>query len=304
MKALRVHAWGEPPRLEHLPPPARSAGRSLVRIHAASVGHIDHTIWGGRFALRPPLPYVPGTEASGVVIESERLAAGTRVWLRGAGLGTRGDGTWREIADVPDAALGVLPDEVPHEVGAAFFSPCTAAWSALHDVAAWRPGERVLVTGAGGAVGSIVLQLAREAGAAVHAVVTQGARPLPPEVPVVRVEDLQPDADLLIDTVGGGVLPQALRGVAPGGRAVLVGYTAGREPPLDLAELMLRDVSLLPLNMVRREAAARAQAPQLLARLADGRLRLAIDTYPLEDGPGLLAGLDRRRGRGRPVLLF
>ena len=304
MKALRVHGWGEPPRLEDLPAPARSAGRALVRIRAASVGHIDHTIWGGRFALRPPLPYVPGTEASGVVLDSERLAAGTRVWLRGAGLGTRGDGTWREVADVPDAALGTLPDEVPHELGAAFFSPCTAAWSALHELGAWRPGERVLVTGAGGAVGSVVLQLAREAGAAVHAIVTPGSRPLAPDVPALRVEDLQPEADLLVDTVGGAVLPQALRGVAPGGRAVLVGYTAGRAPPLDLAELMLRDVALLPLNMVRREAAARARAPELLARLADGRLRLAVDTYPLEQGPRLLAELDRRRGRGRPVLML
>ena len=304
MKALRVHGWGEAPRLEDLPVPARGAGRALVRIKAASLGHIDHTIWGGRFALRPPLPYVPGTEASGVVIESERLPAGRRVWLRGAGLGTRGDGTWREVADVPEAALGELPDEVPHELGAAFFSPCTAGWSALHELGAWRAGERVLVTGAGGAVGSIVVQLAREAGTTVHAVVTPGSRPLAPDVPAVRIGDLQPEADILIDTVGGAVLPQALRGVAPGGRAVLVGYTAGREPPLDLAELMLRDVSLLTLNMVRREAAARARAPELLARLADGRLRLAVETCPLEEGPRVLTELQERRGRGRPVLML
>lgn len=304
MKGFRVHGWGEPPRLEELPAPSRGAGRALVRIHAASVGHIDHTIWGGRFALHPDLPYVPGTEAAGVVIESERRPAGMRVWLRGAGLGTRGDGTWREVADVPEAALGALPDEVPYELGAAFFSPCTAAWSALHDLGGWRPGERVLVTGAGGAVGSIVLQLAREAGAAAHAVVTRDSRRLAPEVAAIPIEDLRPDADILVDTVGGGVLPQALRGVAAGGRAVLVGYTAGREAPLDLAELMLRDVSLMPLNMVRREAAARARAPELLGRLADGRLQLSIETYAFEEGPRVLTELNRRRGRGRPVLML
>ena len=304
MKALRVHAWGEPPRFEELPPPTRSMGKSLVRVHAASVGHIEHTIWGGRFALRPPLPYVPGTEAAGVVLEGERFAPGTRVWLRGAGLGTRGDGTWREVADVPDAALGLLPDPVEFPLGAAFFSPCTAAWCALHDLGQWRNGETVLVTGAGGAVGSVVLQLAREAGANVQALVTPGSRALAADVPQVGVDDLRPNAALLIDTVGGPVLPQALRGVAPGGRAVLVGYAAGREPPLDLAELMLRDVALLPLNMVRREAAARARAPELLDRLADGRLRLAVETHPFEQAVELLPQLDRRRGGARPVLVL
>ncbi len=304
MKALRVHAWGEPPQVDDIPAPARTPGRALVRMHAASVGHIEHTIWGGRFALRPPLPYVPGTEGAGVVLESERFAPGPRVWLRGPGLGTRGDGTWREVADVPEAALGEIPDGVPFELAAAFFSPCTAAWSALHDLGQWRAGEGVLVTGAGGAVGSIVVQLAREAGAPVHAVTTPGSRPLGADVPQVAVGQLQPEAALLVDTVGGDVLPQALRGVAAGGRAVLVGYTAGREPPLDLAELMLRDVALLPLNMVRREAAARARAPDLLARLADGRLRLGIDSVPFSQGPALLAELDKRRGGGRPVLVF
>lgn len=304
MRALRVHAWGEVARLQDLPAPTRTPGKSLVRVHAASVGHIEHTIWGGQFALRPPLPYVPGTEASGVVLDSDRFPPGTRVWLRGAALGTRGDGTWREVVDVPDVALGVLPDAVPFELGAAFFSPCTAAWCALHDLGQWRAGESVLVTGAGGAVGSIAVQLALEAGASVQAIATPGSRALTANVPQVRIEDLRPDAALLIDTVGGSVLPQALHGVAPGGRAVLVGYTAGREPPLDLAELMLRDVALLPLNMVRREAAARARAPELLEKLSDGRLRLAVEAHAFEEGPMLLQQLGRRRGGARPVLVL
>lgn len=302
MKALRVHAFGEVPRLEDLPPPVRGPGQSLVRIHAASVGHIDHTIWGGAFALRPPLPYVPGTEAAGVVLEGERFAPGTRVWLRGAGLGTRGDGTWRETVATRDEAMGVLPEDVPFALGAAFFSPSTAAWCALHDLGQWKEGESVLVTGAGGAVGSIAVQLARQAGAGVRAVVMPGSRPLAKDIEAVRLDELRPDAALLVDTVGGDVLVRALGGIAPGGRAVLVGYTAGRHPPLDLAQLMLADVALLPLNMVRREAAARQRAPELLARLGDGRLQLAVEGFAFEDGARLLPTLDQRRGGGRPVL--
>lgn len=303
MKALRVHAWGEAPRLDDIPPPARAPGHSLVRIHAASVGHIDHTIWGGNFGLKPPLPYLPGTEAAGVVLEGDRYPPGTRVWLRGAGLGTRRDGTWREIVDAPDASMGELPVSLPFSLGASFFSPSTAAWGALFDVGQWEAGESVLVTGAGGAVGSIAVQLARTAGASARAVVTEGSRP-PEGIESVRVEDLKPEAALLIDNVGGDVLPRALRGVAPGGRAVLVGYTAGTELKLDLPQAMLADVALHPLNMVRREAAARQWAPELLARLADGRLKLAVEEIPFEQGSEVLPALPQRRGRGRAVLIL
>lgn len=303
MKALRVHAWNEPPRLDDIAPPVRTPGHSLVRIHAASVGHIDHTIWGGNFGLKPPLPYVPGTEAAGVVLEGERFAPGTRVWLRGAGLGTRRDGTWREIADVPDAAMGRLPDELSFALGASFFSPATAAWCSLFDLGQCKPGEAVLVTGANGAVGSLAVQLAQEAGASVRAVLSAGSRRLP-GVDCAALEELRPEAALLIDTVGGDILPRALRGVAQGGRSVLVGYTAGTELRLDLPQAMLADVALLPLNMVRREAQAREKAPELLQRLADGRLALAVEEFPLEQAVKLLPALAQRRGRGRAVLVL
>ena len=155
MKAVRVHAWGEPPRVEDVPEPQGGAGRTLVRMHAATVGHIDRTVWSGAFLRHPPLPYVPGVEAAGVVVASERFARGARVWMRGAGLGIARDGTWRELIEVPDEALGELPDAVSFALGSAFFSPCTSAWVALHEVARLQAGERVLVSGASGAVGSI-----------------------------------------------------------------------------------------------------------------------------------------------------
>jgi NADPH:quinone reductase len=153
-------------------------------------------------------------------------------------------------------------------------------------------------------VGSIAVQLARALGAQVLAVIggERGNRVLP-GVETVRLEDLKPEAHLLVDTVGGDVLPQALRGIAPGGRAVLVGYTAGTELRVGLPQLMLGDVALLPLNMVRREAAARQLAPELLARLADGRLQFAFEELPFAEGATLLPSLDTRRGVGRPVLV-
>ncbi|TSD56023.1 zinc-binding alcohol dehydrogenase family protein [Variovorax sp. KBS0712] len=294
MKAVRIHGFDAVPVLEDVADPVARPGRTLVRMQAATVGHIDRTVWQGRFLRHPSLPYTPGVEAAGVVVASERYAEGQRVWLRGSGLGTLFDGTWCELIDAPDDALGVLPDAVPMPLGAAFFSPTTSAWVALHDVARLQSGEQVLVTGASGAVGSLVMQLARDAGCIATPVDPKAA---PPEFA---------SADLLIDTVGGDVLAAALPAVRLGGRAVLVGYTAGPTLQLDIAHFLQRDVALLPLNMFRREAAGRAAAPELLARLADGRLHLDVQPFALADAALALDWIARRGHgghRGRAVLV-
>ena len=290
MKAVRIHRWGEPPRLEELAEPQPQTGRSLVRMAATTASHLDRSIAAGGFMRHPPLPYVPGVEAAGVVLQSGTFAPGTRVWLRGAGLGTVEDGTWRETISAPDAAIGLLPDAISMELGAAFFSPCTAAWVALFEVGSLQAGERVLISGASGAVGGVAAQLARDAGA---------------HVGLAGEDDGDPAApfDLLIDAVGGPPLASLLARLVPGGRAVLVGYTAGRTVELDLAELMQRDLRLLPLNMLRREAAARAAAPELLARLGDGRLELPLRTFPLDRAAEAMAWIAERGHRGRAVLV-
>lgn len=291
MKAVRIHGFDAVPVLEEIAEPIAQPGRTIVRMEAATVGHIDRTVWRGSFLRHPPLPYTPGVEAAGVVVASGRFQVGQRVWLRGSGLGTLFDGTWCELIDAPDEALGLLPDDVPMTLGAAFFSPTTSAWVALHEVAKLQAGEQVLVTGASGAVGSLVMQLARDAGCVAIAVAADAQ---PPEAG---------SADLLVDTVGGDVLARTLPAVRPGGRAVLVGYTAGPTLSLDIAHFLQRDVSLLPLNMFRREAEGRAAVPELLARLADGRLHLEVRPFALADAAVALDWITQRGHRGRAVLM-
>lgn len=310
MKAVRVHAWGEAPVMETVPAPTGCEGRSIVRIEAASVGHLDRTIWRGDFLHPPSLPYVPGVEGSGIVEQGEALPAGTRVWFRGGGLGTREDGTWRERCAVPDAILAPLPDDVPFDAGASFFSPCTSAWVALHEVGVVRAGERVLVSGATGAVGGIACQLALGAGARVFGAVgsaeriaqlADGVEPIVVDRRAPRTpKDVQ--AELLIDTVGGATLAALLPSVVAGGRAVLVGYLGGAQLALDLTQFIQRDVSLLPLNMLRREAAGHAAAPALLARIADGSLRLERRVFDFGQAAEALEWLGSPGHRGRAVL--
>jgi NADPH:quinone reductase len=182
---------------------------------------------------------------------------------------------------------------------------------ALHEVARLGAGERVLVSGASGAVGSITVQLALEAGAKVFAVVSDAvqAASLPSGAEALIVDRASPsvpaslEVAVLIDAVGGALLQSLLPAVVPGGRAVLVGYTGGTALALDIAQFVQRDVALLPLNMLRRDAAGRAAAPELLARLADGRLRLAVSEFPLAEAAHAMQWIATRGHRGRAVLV-
>ena len=321
MRAARIHGWGQGPVVEDVPAPAAGEGEALVRVEAAAVSHLDVTVAGGDFGIKPNLPYVGGVEGCGVVVTSERFASGTRVILRGGGIGLMRDGTWAELVVTKDKTLTELPAGLAPEVGATFFQPTTTAHTALHAVGrlgAWlsdvpsAAAEHVVVAGAAGAVGSMVTQLALRSGAAVTALVADQAQ-------VERVADgatvlvagddeavvaLAADrpATLLVDTLGGADLPARARWVRPGGRAVSIGYVAGDDVRLGLSNWLLDDVALLPVNMIRREREARALLPELAAMLVAGELTLDYETFGMDDLGRALQLLRDGRVRGRAVV--
>lgn len=307
--SVRVHGFGAPPRVEDVPDPTCPPGHTSVQIAAATVGHIDRSIWSGSFLRHPPLPYTPGVEASGMVVESARFAPGERVWVRGGGLGTARDGTWAERAVAPDEVIGALPDGVDFGTGSVFFSPCTSAWIALHSIGQVSAGQTVLVTGATGAVGSIAVQLAAEAGACVVGSVSHPDRlgDLPDGVEGIvtapDIRDVCPPVDLVIDTVGGAVLQSVVPAVTPGGTVVLVGYVAGAAVTLDLPMLIQHDVTLRPLNMIHREPEGRAVAAELLARISDGRLTIDVTSFGFDQASEALDWVASSGHRGRAVLV-
>jgi NADPH2:quinone reductase len=323
MRALRIHDWGADPTLDEVPEPVPAEGETLVRVDAAAVAHLDLTVATGNFHLRPPLPYTGGVEGCGTVVSSEGLAPGTRVVLRGGELGLLRDGTWAQLVTTKTRNLSAVPDGLPPELAATYFVPTTTAHVALHDVGrlgAWpvdgvrdASDELVIVAGAAGAVGSMVAQLALRAGCAVIGVVAneQQCGQLPPSVDAVQLDDpealahLQRDrpATLLVDTLGGDGLTARSRCVRPGGRAVVVGYVAGTSLGLDLPNWLLEDVALLPVNMIRREAQARREAPALARLLVTGELRLAVETFDLADGARAVRLLAAGGLNGRAVLL-
>ena len=316
MRAARVAAFGSPPELADIAEPTRGPGESLVRVDAAVVAHLDGTIASGNFGLKPSLPYTPGVEGAGTVLESATHPPGTRVMIRGGGVGMRRDGCWAELVAAPDGALRPAPDGLPVEVAASFFVPLVTAYVALHDVGRFAPPEPVLVTGASGAVGSAVVQLALDAGCRkVVAVVGRSghATALPDDDRVVALvgdderaiaEGLRPECPLLaVDTVGGPTLAAVLASVPAGGRVATLGYTRGTELHLHLPDFLLRDVELRPVNAIRRDARGRELVSQLAALLRAGRVGLQLERFALDDLPAALARLASGEAVGRVVVL-
>lgn len=298
-RALVLESFGSLPRLVERPVPEPRPGHTLVRLRAAQVGHLDLNVVDGRFGILPDLPAVPGTTGCGIVLASDTHPEGSLVGLGGKGLGLHRDGCWAEHALVPDAAVEAVAEGTDPALACSWFSPAGTAWAAVHAVAAVRPGERVLVTGAAGAVGALTVQVAARAGAEVVGAVGRPSKlghvPAPAK-PVLAselsAESVGGTVDVLIDTVGGPVLRAALRLVRPRGRAALVGYTAGREFGVDLGDFLLADVSLLPVNLMARGKEVAADAERLLADLRTGALTLEIERHGLD---GLAEAADRLR---------
>ncbi|MGW6402590.1 quinone oxidoreductase family protein [Streptomyces sp. NPDC055134] len=288
-RALILNEFGTLPRLVERAVPEPKPGHTLVRMYAATVAHLDLNVLDGQFGVLPGLPFVPGTQGSGTVLASGTHPEGALVRVRGEGLGLSRDGAWAEHALVPDAAVEVMPEGTDPALACIYFSPVGTAWAAVHPISHVRPGERVLVTGASGAVGAMAVQLAARAGAEVIGVVGRPAKL--PHVPAVAKavvaaelseEAIGGKADVLIDTVGGNVLRAALDLVRPRGRAALVGYTAGRELTVDLADFFLADVSLLPVNMITRGREVASEVLRLLPDLSSGALSLPYESYGID----------------------
>ena len=302
MTALRVHTLGVAARAEEIPVPQPGEGEALVRMNASVVGHHDLGVVAGTLPHAPP-PFTPGLEGAGVVeklgdgVPEEDLSVGApvRVLTRG-----RADGTWAEYVVAPVRAIVSVPEGLDPAVAAACGTVSAAAWAAL-ERAGLEEGESVGVTGATGAVGSLVVQLALRRGTRRVVAWTRSPEALPDGVEAAGGDAPAEPVDALVDTVGGEVLPRRLRAVRPGGRAVLVGYTAGQRISVELPELMVADVALLPLNMMRFRV-PREVAVGLLDDFAAGRLTLATDVVALD---GLDAAVERvraGRARGRVVI--
>jgi NADPH:quinone reductase len=258
MKALRFETYGPPSVLtfEELPLPRLEEGEVLVQIKASSINPSDVGTVAGRFHSK--LPMTPGRDYAGVVVDGGAWK-GKQVWGTGAGFGTVRPGAHAEFVAAPYSWLSEKPAELSMEQAAAVGVPYLAAWQSLVEAGQLQKGERLLITGAGGAVGSAATQIAHWKGAVVIAAdLSQRAQ----EADVLlnfKETDLVSGVqratggkgvDIVLDTVGGDWFQSCLRTLRVGGRQIAIANTTGpdREVNLNLTDFYHNQLHLIGVD--------------------------------------------------------
>ncbi len=300
MRAAVITELGRLPEVGEAPDPVRGEGEALIRVAAVPLNPIDVNVGAGRFyGGSPALPYVPGCEGVGRVVEGETLAPGTLVWAHGAGMGTRRDGALAELLSVPEDAVVAVPDDVDPLLAGALGTAGVAGWLPVAVRAPVQEGETVLVLGATGTVGLVAMQGARLLGAG--RVVAAGRRPEALE----RARRLGADAvvsldeddlvgafreacggegpSLVVDPLWGAPVVAAAQAAAPGARIVHIGQSAGAEAALLSADVRGKQLNVLgysnfgiPRDVLNREYL------RLLEHARAGELEVEIATFPFD----------------------
>jgi NADPH2:quinone reductase len=292
----------------------------MIDVHAASVSYMDYLMICGGYQLKPPLPYVPGTDAAGVVVavgdKVERFRRGDRVacgnWFGGF--------AERMVAKASKSAR--IPDNVDFIVGSTVLHAYVTAWYALADRARLQPGETVLITGAAGGVGLACVDVARLLGAHVVAAVgsdskAQVARDSGAEHVIdTSSEDMRERVkaltggegiDVGVDNIGGTSFLTLARLMRWNGRLVPMGFVGGEIPSLPMNLPLLKNYSVVGVFagawMTNFPNEAAQAADRIMALVGEGRLRPHIDrTLPLERAGEAMRAIADRTVQGRIVL--
>ena len=274
--------------------PEPGAGQVRIAIHAASLNFPDLLTVQNKYQIKPPLPFVPGSEFSGVI---EAVGDGVRHLKAGDRVATIGSsGGFGTHAVVDAANVMPLPPGFDLDDAAAFAFTYGTSHHALIDRAALKSGETVLVLGAAGGVGSAAVQIAKAAGAHVIAAASSAekcafCRTLGADASIdTSLENLREalkaategkGPDVIYDPVGGELAEAAFRSIAWRGRYLVVGFAAGPIPALPWNLALLKGASIVGVfwgDFVRREPKAfRAGLTELFTWYANGKVKPAID---------------------------
>ncbi len=310
---------------KELPTPTPKAGEVLIAIQAASLNFPDLLIVQNKYQMKPPLPFVPGSEYAGVVEAVGEGVTHLKVGQKVACLsGTGGFGT-HTVA--PAALCMPLPDGFPAVDAAAFIMIYATSHHALIDRAQLKAGETVLVLGAAGGVGTSAIQIAKAAGARVIAAASTDekcalCKSIGADVTINYSEHAVPNAfreavkaatdgkgpDVIYDPVGGDFAEPAFRSIAWRGRYLVVGFASGPIPSLPLNLTLLKGASIVGVfwgDFSRREPKANAaMMAELASWYGKGLVKPVIDkTMPMADLKAAYARMGSRAVMGKLVLV-
>lgn len=322
MRALVCHKHGTPKNLEirELPEPSLGDGEVRVAVKACGINFPDVLMIAGRYQVQPDLPFIPGAEFAGEIIEVgpgvTRLKTGQRV------LALCGHGAMAEQACVAAELVVPIPDNMNWETAAGFILTYSTSYHALKQRARLQPGETLLVTGAAGGVGLTAVELGHLAGARVIAAASSAEKlDLAAEYGasefinytedslLERVRDItnRQGADVIYDPVGGEMFDQLLRCVAWNGRILVIGFAAGDIQKIPANLPLLKGASVVGVfwgRFAETEPAAQAEnTRELLEHFAAGRLKPHVSqVFPLDDASAALDCLAERRAMGKVVV--
>jgi NADPH2:quinone reductase len=310
LRAIQVTTLDGPKAVQVTDVPEPVAGNQvLVEVHVAGVNYPDVLMTRGEYQMKPELPFVPGSEVAGTVLEGGSLPAGTRV----AGFTSLGGYAQRALVD--PSVLFALPDRVSFEAGAALLMNYLTVDFALVRRAELQSGQTVLVHGAAGGIGVATIQLAKVLGAHVIGVVStqekaETARQAGADEVVLAdgfLSSVKGRVDVVMDPVGGDRFTDSLRCLKPEGKLLVVGFTAGSIPEVKVNRLLLNNVSVVGVGWgafwMARPEYLQEQWARLLPYLQDGRLDPLIgNSYPLEQAADALLELDERRALAKVLL--
>jgi NADPH:quinone reductase len=305
-------------RLEEVPSPAPGADEVRIAVHAAGVNFADTLVVEGRYQHKAPLPFSPGMEAAGEVLEVGEgvttLAVGDRV------LAPMRYGAYAEEA-VLDASHTVrMPDGMDYVTGAAFPIAYGTSHLALTHRTQLRKGEVLLVLGASGGVGLTAVEVGKALGATVIACASSAAKleiaqsrgadhliDYTREDIRERVKDLTGGVDVVYDPVGGDASRAALRCLNFEGRLITLGFASGDIPQIAANYLLVKNISVIgyAFSSYRFElpAVMRKTLDETCRWYTEGKLKPHISfTFPLEQTKEALKALIERRSTGKVIV--
>jgi NADPH2:quinone reductase len=289
----------------------------VIDVHAAGVSFPEVLQSRGQYQMRPPLPFIPGSEVSGVVRSAPagaQVKAGERV------AGFCGLGGFAETAVAPEFFTFALSPQLDFAQGAGLILNYHTAYFALAMRGRLKRGETVLVHGAAGGVGTAVLQVARGLGAHTIAVVSdtskaEVAKEAGAEQVVLLKEGWKDEVkqlsgggvDVVLDPVGGERFTDSLRALRENGRLVVVGFTGGSIPEVRVNRLLLNNTEVVGAGWgayVMSKPELNREVGAAVGRMVDeGVVRPIVgQSFPLERAGEALRAIEERRATGKVVL--
>ncbi len=322
MKAALCKAHGGPDSLviEDIAEPILQKGQARLAIHACGVNFPDVLMVAGKYQHQPPLPFAPGAEVSGEIIELADDVSNFKVGQHVIALTSSGG--MAEQACVAATSMIPVPDTMDYPTAAGFMLTYGTSYHALKQRAQLQPGETVLVLGAAGGVGLAAVELAHLMGATVIAAASsndklQLAKKYGAEHLVNYSEENLKESvmaltkgrgvDVIYDPVGGAMFDQCMRCMAWNGRLLVIGFASGEIPKAAVNLPLLKGFSIVGVfwgSFTQRQSAIHLQnTKELLEFFASGKLKPCVmQTFPLEQASQALVTLAERRAKGKVII--